>query len=330
MWVATPAILLALAGCLGNDSTTAPVNNAANIPWVLRLNYKAINMSVGSSVQLTTTALALDQTPITGLPAVTWTTPDSTILAVDANGKLVAKQEIYRAMVVAQVRSIDDGWTIADTSQVTVYPAALPVASFEMIPDGPALVTADQGRGFDAALFDAAGNVLLDAAGDTIYPVTSYTASAPMSTWYQYPFDGWGQPHDIGEVTVRGRSWIFGQEYEDSLTFQLTYPEVAPVIIYAEDPNVHPSPSAPGQTDVTILKGGKIQFSNVNVGQKADILFDDTTAVIGGNIPEVPEGYAWQTPPAEVTFPNTGVFTYSSPLLGFTGTITVVDWPEWP
>src|SRR5690348_3915758 len=99
-------------------------------------------------------------------------------------------------------------------------------------------------------------------------------------------------------------------------------------MIYPKDWNIHPSPSSLAQTDFIILKGGAIAFSNTNEDVKADILFDDTTQVIGGNIPEVPVGYAWQTPPAYVSFPNTGKFTYHSPLLGFKGTITVVDWPE--
>lgn len=326
----TGVLAVGLASCTGGDSITQPQNEAETIPWDVQLNLRAVNMAVGSSVQMEAVPVTLDGTPIPDSPPVTWTTPDTTVLAVDASGNMVAKREIYRGLVIATVRSAEGNWTIADSARVTVFPAALSFSSYKMILDGPTLITADNERNFNAVLLDGAGNALLDLAGDTIYPVTDFVPSQPRSVWFQSGWDGYGSPNDTGTVTVRAQSYIFGQAYDDSVTFRLTYPDSAPVLIYRKSSNMNPSPSVPGQTDVTILKGGKIAFSNINTTLNADILFDDTTQVIGGNIPEVPMGYGWQTPPAIVVFPNTGTFTYSSPSLGFTGTITVVDWPSWP
>ena len=325
-----PVVLFVLASCTGGDSITQPSNNVATMPWKVTLNLRAINLAVGQSVHLEAAATTVDGTPVGGANEITWEVPDTTIISVDADGNLLAKAETYRALVIAKIHNAEQNWTIADSARVTVYPTVLDVASYKMLLDGPTLIPANVWRNYDAVLVDAAGNVLLDAAGDTIYPVTDYVPSRPRSVWNQGGWNGGGSPNNVGEVSIRADSYIFGTQYHDSVTFMLTYPDTAPVLIYRKDYNMDPSPSIPGQTDITILKGGVIQFSNVNPTQKADILFDDTTAVIGGNIPEVPVGYAWQTPPAEVVFPNTGVFTYSSPTLGFTGTITVVDWPEWP
>jgi hypothetical protein len=324
------ALAVGLASCTGGESITRPTNDVASIAWDIQLNHRAVNMAVGSTVQLEAVPVTVDGTPIADASPITWVTPDTTILAVDATGNLRAKKVVERALVVATIHNEEGNWTIADSARVTVYPAVLPFSSFKMALGGPTLVTADDWRDFDAVLFDGSGNALLDAVGDTIYPVTDYVASKPQSVWYQGGWNGGGSPNDTGVVKIEAHSYIFGQEYTDTVTFRLTYPDSAPVFIYRKSYNMDPSPSVPGQTDVTILKGGKIAFSNINTTLPADILFDDTTQVIGGNIPEVPMGYGWQTPPAIVEFPNTGTFTYHSPSLKFEGTITVVDWPEWP
>lgn len=324
------ALAVGLVSCTGGESITRPENDVKTIPWDVQLNHRAVNMVTGTSVRLEAVPVTVEGVPIDDVPPVTWETPDTTLIAVDADGTMRAKKEVDRALVIATIHSAEGNWTIADSARVSVYPAALSFSSFKMALAGPTLVTADDWRDFDAVLFDGSGNALLDAAGDTIYPVTDYVPSKPRSVWYQGAWSGGGSPNDTGMVKIEARSYIFGQEYQDTVTFRLTYPDSAPVFIYRKSYSMDPSPSIPGQTDVTILKGGKIAFSNINTTLNADILFDDTTQVIGGNIPEVPMGYGWQTPPAIVEFPNTGTFTYHSPSLKFEGTITVVDWPEWP
>ncbi|HEX6535311.1 MAG TPA: hypothetical protein VF041_12010 [Gemmatimonadaceae bacterium] len=325
-WV-IPAVLVALAGCTtGGDSITQPKNTIDEIPWRVMLNHHAVTTVIGEPVQLEATPVNVDGTPVPGLPPVQWIVGDSSVLSVDSTGKLVGLTEGDRVTVYARVHSLEGNWTIEDTAKVSVVSAPYDFTSFGMLPDGPLLVPANVWRNYDAVLRDAGGSVLEAAPGDTIYPSTYYVSSEPKSTFSSSSWWGGGQPKNLGQVTIHASAFMFGTQYEDSVTFTLTYPDSAGLYIFRVSSQLDPSPSMMGQTDITILKGGKIGFSNLNTTENVDIVFDDTTNAIGGNIPEVPQGYAWQHPPAVVTFPNTGTFTYHSSK-GFGGTVTVVDWP---
>lgn len=322
-----PALLVALAGCTtGGDSITQPTNSVDQIPWRVMLNHHAITTAVGEPVQLEATPVNVDGTPIPGLPPVEFISGDSSVLSVDATGKLVGLAEGDRVVVYARLHSVEGNWTIEDTARVSVVSTPYDFATFSMLPDGPLVVPANVWRNYDAVLRDAAGNVLETAPGDTIYPSTYYVSSEGKSTFSSSSWWGGGQPKNLGQVTIHASALIFGQEYDDSLTFTLTYPDSAGLYIYRVSNRIDPSPSMMGQTDLTVLKGGKVAFSNLNTTQNCDIVFDDEVNVIGGNIPVVPVGYSWQNPPAVVTFPNVGQFTYHSSQ-GFSGTITVVEGP---
>lgn len=324
---AIPALVLALAACTGGDSIIQPKNSIETIPWKLVMNHHAVTTVIGEPVQLEATPVTIDGTPISGLPPVVFSTPDTNVLTIDPSGKLTGLAERDRVLVLATVQSEEGNWTIQDTARVSIVATPYDFTTFQMLPDGPSLVPANVWRNFDAVLKDAAGNVLLDADGDTIYPSTHYDASAGLSTFYLNPWWGGGQPRNVGQVTIHAEAFIFGHEYQDSLTLSLTYADTASLYVYPVSYSLNPSPSIMPQTDVTVLQGGVVQFSNLNTTEDVGIVFDDTTNAIGGNIPKLPKGYAWQNPPAVVSFPNVGQYTYTSDK-GFKGTITVVPWPE--
>lgn len=322
------AVLALIAACTGGDSVTQPQNRTDTMPWALDLNYDAITMAVGEVVQLQATPLKLDGTPLTGIAAPTYTTSDTSV-KVNAAGELTASLPRPSVSVFARIRSLEGNWTVADTVRVMIVAAPIAFATFDMRLSHPPVVPANDANDglearrfrFDAKLYDALGNVVRGTAGDTIKPMTYYAASVPKNVYdITTPWSPLGFARNLGDVTVRGTSRIFGVNYEDEVSFRITYPDSAVLNIYRVSSILNPSPSMMSQTNLTILRGGKIGFRSLNPTETVPIVFADTVGVVGGNIPAVPNTPAIRI----VTFPNLGQFAYTSPK-GFGGTITVVD-----
>ena len=318
--------VLAVAACTNGDSVTQP-KNRTDMPWELQLNYDAIVMAVGEVVQLQAVALKLDGTPLAGVGETVYSSSDTSV-KVDASGRLTATQPRPNVMVIAKVQNVEDNWTVADTVRVMIVAQAFNFSTFDMRLNRSAVVPANRAEGatnvrlrFDAKLYDAAGNVVRGTAGDTIFPLTYYKASVPKNTYdISNPWSPVGFARNLGDVTVRGTSHIFGRDYEDEVNFRITYPDSAVLNIYRVSTLMNPSPSMMSQTDLTILRGGKVGFRSSNPTETVDIVFADSTNVVGGNIPAVPNSPTIRI----VSFPNLGQYTYTSSK-GFGGTITVVD-----
>jgi hypothetical protein len=325
--------LVALAaGCTNGDSVTQPKNNIDAVPWRLDLNYKAIVTSVGASVQLQATPVNADGEPLTGLPPVEWSVTD-TSLNIDQTGKITAHQPQSSIIVYATIHSIDGNWTIADTARVTVFDHPFAFSSFKMVLDGPTVLSAGDWRNFDAVLFDANGKPLKYADVDptdpdtvnNYLPITYYTPSVGKDIWSQYNrWNGGASANNFGDFTLAAKSLIFGNVYTDTVNFRVTWPDSGSLYIYRVTYNLDPSPSIMSQTDITILQGGIVNFRNYNGSLPADIVFDDQTHVINGNMPSLVLDYQGEN----ATFPYVGKYTYHSSL-GFHGTVTVVS-PDTP
>lgn len=309
--------LAAAVGCrTGGDSVTQPKNGIGTLPWKLTFNYEAITMQTGQSLQLQATATTASGDTLTGLPPITWTSSDTGV-KVDATGKITSNTPVDYARVIGKIQSITGDWTIADTAIVTTSDTLYHFTQYKMWLDGPTVVPLNVWRNFDAVLTDASGQPLVDADSDVIYPNTHYRTTAPPSQYSLYT--GGGQGNNLGTVKVWATAYMFGTVYQDSVTLQFVSPDTVQLYIQRVSSTANPSPSAMSQTDITILQGGTVYFLNQNSTKPADIVFDDQTHVVGGNIPVVTTSY----PGTPVTFPNTGKFTYHSSL-GFQGTITVV------
>ena len=315
------AALLGMAACTSGDSIIDPENRTETLPWALQLNYDAITAAVGEPVQLQVTPVSVDGTPMPATIPVTYTAADTSV-KIDATGRLIGTQARSNVLVVAKMQNLEENWTRADSVRVKILDAPVQFSSFEMTLNGPALTPANRARRFDSALYDATGAVILDAEGDTLRPLTYYAASVPKNVYdITNPWNATGFARNIGDVTVRGTAYIFGFEYEDEVAFQIAYPDSAVLNIYRVSTFLNPSPSMMSQTDLTVLRGGKVSFRNLNTTESVDIVFDDLGSVVNGNIAVVP---ATSAASGIVTFPNLGQFTYSSSK-GFGGTITVVD-----
>jgi hypothetical protein len=322
-----PALLALIAACTGGDSVTQPVNRTDTMPWALDLNYDAITMAVGEVVQLQATPLKVDGTPLTGIAAPIYTTSDTSV-KVNATGQLTASLPRPSVSVFARIHNLEGNWTVADTVRVMVVTQPFDFETFDMRLSHPPVVPANDANDidarrfrFDAKLYDALGNVVRGTAGDTIRPMTFYAASVPKNVYdISTPWSPFGFARNIGDVTVRGTAHIFGADYEDEVAFRITYPDSAVLNVYRVSTILNPSPSMMSQTDLTILRGGKVGFRSLNPTDTVGIVFADTVGVIGGNIPAVPNSPTIRI----VTFPNLGQFTYTSSK-GFGGTITIVD-----
>lgn len=323
--LAALALLATPLACTMGDSLTNPPSNGGHgdVPWSVNLNYRAINVAVGETVQLTVNPLDAAGKPMTGLPPVVYTVSDTSV-KVDASGKLTASARHANVLLVARLQSVEGNWTRADSARITVVDAPYPIAGIRMVPDGPELQPANQWRAFYAFAVDAAGKPLLDAKGDTIWPKTHYVSSVPRNEYNLYnAWEGEAQGKNLSEPKITGTTYAFGKTFRDSVKFRVIYPDTGRLYVHRVSYNMNPSPSSMSQTDLTVLKGGTVFFQSQNTTKADDIVFDDQANVVGGNLPVVRTTY----PGNAVNFPNLGKFTYQSKSTGAKGTITVVAWP---
>lgn len=321
----TLALVLPVA-CIGEDSLTSPPvqGDKGSIPWAVNLQYEAMNVAVGEQVQLTVSPEDVDGDPIplSKLPPVEFTVSDTSAVRVDANGLLTALKPASSILVIATIEDEEVGWRVADSSRVRVLAEPYPAAGLKLLALTETVQPANRNGSFFPMATDAAGQPLVTEAGDTISPLTYFEASVPQNQYYfSNSWSGTGIPRNLSEPTVRARTYLFGQLYSDSVKVTVTYPDSVVLYITAVNTMLRPSPSRMVQTDITILKGGKVTFrQNNTTGATDDIIFDDLGAVIDGNIPAVSI--------STVTFPNVGKFTYRSTTMpDVRGTVTVVEPP---
>ena len=326
-------LVLALAvpvACIGEDSITSPPvqSSKGSIPWEVNLQYEAMNVAVGEQVQLTISPRDVDGDPIplSNLPPVTFTASDTTAVRIDENGLLTALKPVSSVLVIATIEDKEVGWKVADSSRVRVVAEPYAAEGFKLLMRSQAVQPANRNGNFFPMATDAAGQPLVTEEGDTISPLTYFEASVSRDQYYfsnSWSGSNTGIARNLSEPTIRARTYLFGQLYSDSVKVTVTYPDSVVLFITAVNTSLRPSPSRMVQTDITILKGGKVTFrqNNTTGAVVDDIIFDDLDAVIDGNIPAVSI--------STVTFPNVGKFTYRSTTMpDVRGTVTVVEPPE--
>ena len=328
-WRLGLTLTLALSvGCIAEDSLTSPPVKADKgaIPWEVNLQYEAMNLAVGEQVQLTISPKDVDGDPIplSKLPPVKYTVSDTSAVKVDANGLLTALKPASSVLVVALIQDTVVGWKVADSSRVRIVAEPYPAQGLKILVRSPNPQPANRSGSFFPMATDAAGQPLVTEAGGTISPLTYFEASVPQNQYViSNPWSGSGTVRNVSEPTIRARTYLFGQLYSDSVKIIATYPDSVVLYITAVNSSLRPSPSTMVQTDITILKGGKVTFRQNNTTGTVtdDIIFDDQEAVVGGNIPAVSI--------STVTFPNVGTFTYRSTTMPhIRGTVTVVEPPS--
>lgn len=333
-YVALLATLLApLTACTGGDSLTHPPTNdgKGNLPWELNPNYRALNLAVGEKVQLSVDPKDADgkSIPLTKLPPVKYVVADTSV-QIDANGMLTAKAPKATVTINAIMQDVENNWTIRDQIQVRILATPYAFSGFKLLAEGyqyvldPANPVQPMNKYvyYAGVVTDASGNIIVDGDAKPIAPLLSYQVSVPRREYYVSGGYGYTTNY-LTKPTVTASAYIFGKNYKDSATVTVTYPDSAIFYLARQSYSVDPSPTVVAQKELTVLKGGYVNFYQLNTTSPGDdIVFDDQTNVINGNIPKV-AGY----PGSVVRFPNTGEYTFKSTSIGFTGKIKVVERP---
>ncbi len=343
--VAKAVVALVLTAC-GSDIpvSPAPLTDAATMFWAVELNHRAITLSTVApydTTTLSTTPVNDAHAPLTGLPAPTFTSTDSTRARVTANGLVTALRPGANIKIIASI--LQENLRHADTAVVTVTSLATPpiLAALSIHPIPPDSAKNSNTKSLAARLTDTKG---LPITGLPVFYTSSDVTISVIDR-----ITGSARPIRPGRVTFVAAATAYGITKSDTLAFIVGYP--TSVLTPAS-----PRPNAQGKTvygfwsDITVGIGAAITFQNNTAGAPPiDVVFDDSTHVAAGydnlcafntvvcaaagNIAPFSIG---QDNLAGITklpgfrersFRTLGTFKFHSPLQGTSGTITVVKDP---
>lgn len=343
-WAAAAAVLIAL-GC-ADDVTVAPPpsTDTSQMYWALTLNYHALTMSTVApydTIRLTATPRTLDGTPITGLPAPTFTSLDLDRANVTADGLVRVLRTGTNIPVVATLTV--GNLRHADTVLINVTNTASPpvLAALSIQPDTGA------GESAKMAMNEYKTLTARATASDStpIVGLAVYYTSLDKNVATVDRGTGLVRPVRPGHVRMTATATAYGVTKSDTLELTVGYPTGGIII------QIVPRQNGSGQVvngfdpdSITVGRGAIVFFQNttsaptdVTLDDPANVGQDDRDCVFfpyfcgTGNID------AWARDPADETglsavrarsFPVPGVYTYHSTLFGTTGTIVVVNDPD--
>ena len=169
-------------------------------------------------------------------------------------------------------------------------------------------------------------------------PLLVYYSSSDTTVATIDPIYGTVNFNKVGHVTFYASAWVFGVARRDSLRFTITHPLGRSITV---DSVVQVGSTTPTfffhHPLDTIAVGGTIAFLNSTL-HPVDVVFDDSTAITGGNIPPfegyidnkcypVPAGGCHHPTLVGRSFPTAGTYTYHSTLIGAGGKIVVTQGP---
>lgn len=365
--MARRGVLLALviAGCGGLEPVASykPITDAARLFLSLTLDQRAITLSTLApydTLQLTATPRDGTGAPMSGLPAPTFTSSDTTVVWVTPAGELQARAA-GSATVIAEVRADGnirhaDTATVAVTADVTAPPA---LATFSIEPLTPqdavwSITPPDPGNGgvlvafathqFPIArvtprILDAQGNpmpwvpVEYESLDPDLALLSPYLPQIPVVRLREQP----------GTARIVMRATIYGATMVDTARFTITAAYVHDVIVR---PAANGGPPQVESLTPTIRAGGYVFFDNLTA-DSVRVTFDDPASAGAadvvcsafgsgfcgaGNIPNFmsTDTVTWGPPgnPFENTrgrqFTTPGTYVFHLEPLGVTGHIIVV------
>jgi len=288
-------VLLALvvAGCdrLTPVAPYTPTTDPAQLFLSLTLDHRTITMSTLApydTLQLTATPRDGTGAPMTGLPAPTFTSSDTTAVRVTPGGLLQARAA-GSALIIAEIRA-DGNVRQADTAYVTVTadvtaPPRLATFSIEPLTPQDAVwaMTPEQGATGAALIFfatqqwpfprltprilDAQGNpmpwvpVEYESLDPDLVLLIPYLPQLPLVSLRDQP----------GTARIVMRATVYGTTIADTARFIIT-------AAYVHDVIVRPAANGgPPQVDAltpTIRAGGYVFFTNLTA-DSVRVTFDD-------------------------------------------------------
>jgi hypothetical protein len=361
------AALASGCGDLEPVAPYSPVTDPAQLFMALELDHAAVNLATFDGyreLQLTATPLDALGRPLSGLPAPTYRSSDTTRVFVTQDGLLQARRSASNVQVIAEIvapGNIRQADTIfVNVRQTSVAPPVLDVLTLQ--PESPedAVLGMVGFTGFlGIAQFLQAGGrnyVLqprvraLDAAGAPISSlVFEYESLTPdvLSVSSRLGIQGWGNLLQPGEASVVVRTTAYGVTKVDTAHFTVTNPVIHGAIVEpgpAGEPIVRPK-------TIVVRPGGYVFFTN-NWTDSISVTFQEPAAA--GQIPELCEGagatYPWLCESGNIPnfrldepekgideledyfvvargrqFSTPGTYSYTIEPLGSNGTIIVSD-----
>jgi len=341
-------MLLGSIACSSPDLNGPPSTDVSQLYWTLTLSAHAITMDTlppYDTLQLTAIARNSAGTPLTGVPAPTFVTTDSSV-RVSPTGLLTARAARSNVQVIASLTY--QGIRLVDTAVINVTASAATPPTFHHLAFG--LMTGDTAtiaapRLFSGIYFPSSKTLQAEAQDVTGTSIPNALVALRVSDALQATVDATTSTGtaDVfinmstsrrGPVTVYGSATVYGVTMQDSVQLTVTNPLWALFSVTTQIP--------PGsQTSVfnilpaatTIGVGGVIWWVN-GTTDSLDIVFDDPTAASadlsfldtgGGDIA------AWVGDPANLSFNDfrarqflrAGTFPFHSVRTGVAGTITV-------
>lgn len=282
--------------------------DASKLIWTLKNSTGAATLAPGATLQLTTTAYTYAGDSVTGLPAATFISSDSTKVTVSPTGLMTA----VAATTTSNVNVISSltvaGVTHRDTTIVAVSPVAHTLKTLSVHP-GPY-----QSSTFSLGDYGSVIVTALDSMDDTLQGLAvKLVSSAPLIADFIY---GQLYAYAKGQVTVVASTTSFGVTKRDSLTYTITNPMTGSVYCY-EHAYVPYEPAFYYNNPLIIGVGGTVTWYNYG-NMATTITFADSTNVTGGNIPSIPLYSS-----ATRTFSKTGTYVFTD-VLGDSGTVIVI------
>jgi len=293
-------VILGLAGGLTGCGTLEPVaplkpvTDAEQLYMSLTLDHRAINLSTASpydTLQLTVTPRNALGAAMSGLPAPTFRSSDTTSVWVTPDGLLQARRSATGVLVIAEL-VIDGPVRHADTALINVSnlasPPVLASLSIDAVPPDSGVwptTTANIGHFlFGQAIVSGVGFAInnfrltpraVDADSNSISGLAIEYASLDLAIGVADKYDGLVTLLRPGHVRFVARTTAYGITKADTAVFTVTLPIASDV--WTEQRLGGPTIFVPNE--VRIASYGMV-FWRSYLSDTADVTFDDPTNVI--------------------------------------------------
>lgn len=349
------AAVLAGCGSLEPVAPYSPIHDPAALFMSLTLDHRAINLATVEpykELQLTATPRDANGAAMSGLPAPTFRSSDTTTVWVTPDGLLQARQPGSNIKVIAELVA-DGNVRHADTATVNVTPSTTPPMLerlsiepvggepvWHMIPlesvAGQLLFQVFAHRNFTNGLTVQA----LDPTGGLIPGLALEYESLDPEVATVQPTSGGVKTQQPGEARIVARTTAYGVTRADTLVFTVTPAVIHGVLI---QPGPNNGPPTVGPKGVVIRPGGYVFWYNTTP-DSVSVSFDDPAsaariedicAAIGGPFPahcgfgniapfmSKTNNFVENTRGRQFTEP--GIYTFHIEPLGFTGRVIVSE-----
>jgi hypothetical protein len=338
-----PLGMTLLTACIDSDAVVEPQGVPGQVTWRIRFNHDAVTMAVGQSVQLVATPITVLGAAVDPVPVVTWSSTNVPAARVDQDGTVHADAVGSNVSIIATVRDSADNISRADTVLVNVTATADPLTSFGfVVTPGTALDSGRVGAGVSVVI-----PVPVVAEGTSGNPVNvayrQWFGASSVGTARFYGVSGI-QPLDTGRVVMYARTFAYGTEYVDSLAFTVAPAINVIVQVYDQTTLQMLFSSQPGIITISPTEYNlRILPANVTVRRGGTVLWQNLATLYTGGAP-IPEDKlpkinfesldgvvpaenvicaAYPAPQSMRQFTKEGVYRWSNPSSGQSGTITV-------